>query len=282
MALALSLIAVGGVLYLVQEVFRRAGPWAAWGFFLVLPLLLTPYWIGLGQAGVYRGTGVFPWVKLTSLLFAANWLTALRYTALGDSRWARGGMFLLLPLNMLEAITRDATGGHVAHYLIAAMGMLLIIAVPHPLRAIQVDRTGPHRDLVYVGMTRPWIAGYTLRNWAFVYLNFPEIAGHQLAVLASAFVVGMAAPERWLQVRGFTLATDLLVLPTFPGVVIPFTDTSYWSAPDREMVAAGVCLAIGVLYTACHFVQPGHRAAEVVAAELGARGTSSREAEETR
>lgn len=260
--LAISLFAVAGVLFLAQDVFRRSGRWVAWGAFLGLPLVLLPYWIWQGQVGVYRGTGLFPWVKLASLLFSASWLTALRFTAVGRSPWARGLMFLLLPLNMLEAITQDSFGGHLAHYLIGIMGILLIVAVPHPLRAIRIDTTGPYRDLQYVGMTRPWIIGYTLWNWAFVYLNFPEIAGHQLAVLTAALLVGLADPGRWLQARTFTLATDLLVIATFPKVVIPLTDTAHWATPARENIAAVLCLAVGILYVVCHFLKVREQAAE--------------------
>ena len=116
-------------------------------------------------------------------------------------------------------------------------------------------------------MTRIWIVAYTVWNWAFVYLNYPAIAGHQLAVLASAFVVGMAKPSRWLQSRTFTLAADLLVLASFPGVLVPFTDTSQWVSPHREKIVAGVCLAIAVVYAGCFFMRRGDRSVVKVAAE---------------
>lgn len=267
MELFVRLITVAGLLILVQELFRRAGQWAAWGVFLVLPLALTPYWAWLGQAGAYTEIGLFPWVKLVSLQVGACWLTALRFTSLGRSRWALGLLFLMLPLNMLEAITQDAFGGHLAHYLLVLTGILLVLSVPHPLRAIRIDTTDHSRELRYVGMTRTWIAGYTLWNGAFVYLNYPAIAGHQLAVLGSAFVIGMADPSRWLQSRTFTLAADLLVLATFPAVMVPFTDTSHWATPHREDITAGVCLVIAAVYAGCFFMRRGDRSVEEVAAE---------------
>lgn len=252
MELVAGLFAIAVVLVSVQALFRRAGKWAAWSTFLVLPLALAPFWVWMGQTGAYGDAGAFPWVKLVSLQVGACWLTALRFTALGRSRWALGALFLMLPLNMLEAVTQDAFGGHAAHYLLALSGALLIFAVPHPMQAIRIDSTGRYRDLVYVGMTRTWIVGYTLWNAAFVYLNFPAIAGHQLAALAAAFVVGMSEPHRWLQSRTFTLATDTLALATFPQL-IPFTATATWASPVREDVVAGVCLGLALFYAGCIF-----------------------------
>lgn len=267
MDLVAKLVFIAVLLILVQELFRRAGKWTAWGVFLLLPLALVTYWAWMGRAGAYAGVGVFPWVKLVSLQVAACWLTALRFTSLGRSRWALTLMFLMLPLNILEAVTQDAFGGHLAHYLLGFIGILLILAVPHPMTAIRVDTADRYRELRYVGMTRTWIAGYTLWNGAFVYLNYPAIAGHQFAVLASAFLVGMAEPSRRLQSRVLTLATDVLVLPTFPGTLIPFTNTSHWASPHREAIAVGACLAIAAVYAGRFVVRRGDRSVEEVATE---------------
>ncbi len=204
------------------------------------------------------GSVCSPWVKLVGLQISACWLTVLRFTALGRSRWALGIMFLLLPFNMLEAVAQDAFGGHLAHYLMVLTGIVLILSVPHPMWGIRIDTADHNRELRYVGMTRTWIAVYTLWNWAFVYLNYPAIAGHQLAVLAAAFLVGMAEPSRWLQSRVFTLATDVLVLPTVPGMSVSFTDTSHWASPH---------VIISAVYVGCYFMRRGDRAVWEVAAE---------------
>jgi hypothetical protein len=257
--LVVGLAALAGLLILVPELFRRADKWTAWGAFFVLPLALAPYWNWLGQAGAYGEAGAFPWVKLVSVQFYACWLTALRFTPLGKSRWASGALFLMLPLNMLEAVLQDAFGGHLAHYLLGLSGILLIFSVPHPMKAIRIDTDGRYRELRYVGMTRTWVAGYTLWNAAFVYLNFPAIAGHELAVLASAFAIGMVDPSRWLQARTFTLATDLLALASFPNLIVPFTDTSHWASPHGENLVAGACLAIVAVYAGYIFFRRADR-----------------------
>lgn len=255
MSLALYLVLLAAVLWLCQELLRRANKWIAWGIFLVLPLVLIPYWRHLSESGIYAGRGMFPWVKLASLQLAVSWLTALRFTRLGQSRGARALMFLLLPINMFEAVTLDLHGGHLAHWLLAGSGLLLIIAVPHPLWAIRVDEHGPWRDLLYVGMTRTWIVGYTLWNAAFVYLNFPEIAGHQLAVLAAPLVVGMRRPALWLQARGFTLGVDLLLMATFPELLFPLLDSASWATPGREDYVALGCLFYAAYYAGFHLLR---------------------------
>lgn len=241
------------VLLLVQGGFRRANRWITWGVFLGLPLILTPTWFCLSHAGAYPWAGTFAWVKLYTVQFCACWGTALRFTALGRNRWALGAGFLLLLVNILEAVTKDVYDRHMAHFLVAGSGVLLILSAPHPVRAIRIDTAGPFRDLHYNGLTRPWIIGYTLWNWAFIYLSFPVVAAHQVSVLASAFVIGMIEPRRWLQARAYTLGTDLLVLFTFPRFMVPLMESSDWTTPYREDVAAATCLAIVALIAASYF-----------------------------
>lgn len=225
--------------YLFQELLRRSSQWIAWFLFLGLPFALLSHWIQADQ-----DLGVFPWVKLWTMLFAVCYGTAIRFTALGKSRAAVTAAFLLLPANIMEAVVQDMSGGHAAHFLLAATGVLLIISVPNPFRAIRIDIGGAFRDLIYEEMTRPWIVGYTLWNWSFVYLNFPSIAGHQLSVLAAALLVGMIDPRRWLQARAYTLAGSLLFLFTLPQKSYPLADTTSWATQSRENFAAASCLMI--------------------------------------
>jgi hypothetical protein len=69
---------------------------------------------------------------------------------------------------------------------------------------------------------------------AFVYLNFPFIAGYQLATLPAALIVDMIRPLLWLQVRGYALGVSLLILFTCRDPLLRWTDTSHWTDPDRE------------------------------------------------
>ena len=233
-----------------------------WTVFVAVPVILTRHWFSTNV-----GVGLFPWVKLYSIIVGVLLLTALRFTQLGRYRWALAALFLMLPLNIMEAVAKDLYGTHLAHALVALTGVLLIIAVPHPVRAIRIDDSSAHRDLVYDGMSRTWIAAYSLWNWTFVYLNFPSIAGHQAAVLAAAMVIGMVEPRRWLQARAFTLAPDLIMLATFPRFFVSLTESTYWATPRRENVAAGICLLAGLLYAVRSFVRNKSRSSQSAVAE---------------
>ena len=236
MVLFVGFTLLGVLLFLVQEVLRRAGKWLAWGPFLVMPIVLTPYW----ARNNYQ-VEIFLWFKLYTILFGACWITGLRYTSLGRSPWSLLGVFVLLVINVLEAVVQDVLSGTLAHYLVAFSGVLLLLSLPNQLHAIRIAKSG-YRDLVYRDMTRPWIVAYTVWNAAFVYLNFPIVAGHHLGVLGAAFVVAMHDPRRWLMARTYTLAFDMLLLATFREPLTGALDTTHWLTPAGADLVAFLCL----------------------------------------
>ena len=236
MALVVGLTLLGVLLFLVQEVLRRAGKCLAWGPFLVVPIVLTPYWVRSNYQ-----VEIFLWFKLYTILFGACWITGLRYTSLGRSPWPLLGVIVLLVINVLEAVVQDVLGGTLAHYLVAISGVLLLLSLPNQLHAIRIAEDG-YRDLIYRDMTRPWIVAYTVWNAAFVYLNFPIVAGHHLGVLAAALVVGMHNPRRWLMSRTYTLAFDMLLLATFREPLTGVMDTTHWLTPAGADLVALLCL----------------------------------------
>lgn len=231
-----------------QEILRRAGKWLSWGLFIGLPIVLTRYWFQHNT-----DVEVFPWVKLYTIAFSISWLTALRFTSLGERPRARFCILLLLVVNIVEALIQDAVGRNLPHYLVLLSGILLIVTLPRPLTSVEVDIAGPLRDLHYRGMTRTWIVEYTAWNGAFVFLNFPFVAGYQCAVLGAALIVGLFAPHLWLQARGYTLGVSLLMLATFRDPLLRWSDTSHWAHPDRQDLAAAVCPGIAIGYTYRYF-----------------------------
>lgn len=237
MPLALDIAALTVLLLLVHEGFRRAGEWMAWGWFLALPLALTPHWIAVNDFDL------FAWAKLYTILFCACWLTALRFTGLGRRWWAPATVTGLFALNILEAVVVDLVAARPANLVNAAGGLLLVATLPRTPRAVRIDANRHFRDLHYSGLSRGWIGAFVLWNWTFLLLNYPLIAGHHLAVLGAAFVVGLIDSRRWLQARMYTLAADLLALATFGPVLLPRTDTSHWSTPHLALGAALATLA---------------------------------------
>jgi hypothetical protein len=203
-----ELFALVVLLLLAQTAFRRLRRGATWCCFLVVPALLTPFWLEINTFGL------FPWVKLYTVLASACWLTVLRFTDLGRYGPARCSMIVILIVNILEAVTLDCSYADLTHALHACSGLLLAASLRCSPDTIDVDAAHRYRDLRYDGTTRGWIVGYTLWNATFIQINYPEIAAHQLVVLVVPLVVGMKDPSRWGQARTYTLATDLIVLAT--------------------------------------------------------------------
>lgn len=243
MYVLLQIIAVTVLLLLVQEALRRATPWAVWGLFLLVPLALTPFWIRTNELGV------FPWFKFYTVFFCVCWGTALRFTSLGNRDWARCTIPLLLAVNILEAVVVDLFSHGSAHALNATAGLLLIATLPYDRYAARIDSLNPCRDLLY-GLSLRWVMGYTLWNLTFVYLNYPSLTGHHVAVLVAGLIVAINDPRRWLQARASTLGVNLLFTATYFDDMIAWMDTSTWFDDEVAIVAAGFGL---VLIAACAF-----------------------------
>lgn len=232
-----QILALTIFLAIVQEGFRHVGKWVLWGLFLLMPLGLTPYWLAVNEFGL------FLWIKLYSVCFCVCWGTLLRFSSLGNRTWARSTISLLLAANILEATVLDAIERGLAHDLNAVAGMLLVLTLPYGSNASRIDSAGRCRDL-YCETNRSWVAGYTLWNWTFVYLNYPPLIGQHTAVLLAGLVVGAIDPRRWTQARASTLGINLFAMATFNSDVISWMDTSNWSEAGLGIHAAGIALAI--------------------------------------
>ncbi len=244
MTLFLKLVILMTGLLLLYETLRRCGLWLSLACTSFLPVILTPMWFSQNP-----DIGLFPWVKLYSLVISLTWMNLARFTALGHRTWWRQGLVCLLLINILEAIIQDSQGSHLTHWLVIISGFLVILTLPSFRGSIQIDFATPTRDVTYFGMNRNWIVEYSVWNWAFVYLNFPQIAAHQLAVLNAAAIVGFIRPQLWLQARAYTLMADLMLLATFPKALILWTDSEHWSNPTRQWLVSTICLLIITLFS---------------------------------
>lgn len=236
MPVILQIAALTAALFIAQEVLRHVGKWALLGLFLGVPLVLTPYW------RVVNDFDVFVWIKIYTMMFSVGWGVLLRFTPLGQHRWAGNTIALLFAANILEATAVDAGTWGLAHTLNAVAGLLLVVTLPFGSQTLQIDETRRSRDLLF-GVSRGWLIGYTLWNWTFVYLNYPAFVGHHTAVLLSALIVGLMNPRLWTQARGCTLALNLLVMATINHDMITWLDTSIWFNDRLALGAAGVALA---------------------------------------
>lgn len=220
----LWILALCGVLLLAHEALRRSAPLAVVTFF-VLPAVAPFLW---------KGFDLFYWIKLYLMTFAGFWLVLCRYTKLGAQRWALMVAYAIIVLNFGEVIVKGLLAGTAANIMDAAAGMGLLISAPSPL-ALRVAYGSPWRDIEWP-ITTPWLLGYTVWNWTFVYLNYPVNAGRTTAVLAASLLVGLSRRELWLQARTFTLGTYLLALLSFEP--LGRIDTSRWANASVGLITS--------------------------------------------
>lgn len=235
----LKVVALTALLFAAQELLRRCGKWVLWSLFGLVPLVLTPYWLAANDYGA------FVWLKCYTVFACVCWPSAMRFTSVGDRPWARLSIPLLLAANILEAVTLDALGGSVGHWLVAVAGLILIGTIPREHRAVTIG-AGPCRDL-RLSLTRGWVIAYTAWNWAFVSLNYPVLLGHHTAVLAAALIVGLIDPRRWLQTRAATLGLNLLAMATFDAEMTSWLDGSAWFDATAALGVAVAALMVTVV-----------------------------------
>ncbi|MGC3834442.1 DUF5692 family protein [Moritella viscosa] len=206
-------------LMLLNEICRRV-VWSNYLLFFILPIVLIPLWSS------YDVTYWFKWVKLYSVVGAAALFTLIRFTKIGNMKWAKFG----------AAVMQDFSMGNTANVLNAIGGILSIITLTGWL-SIHADKS-KERDMVWPAMTTFWIIAYDVWNIVFVYLNFPGSATAQLMVLISATLPALFIKKgTWLQARAFTLAGSFMYYFTNPAMF----ESNVVAMPrnDELMLAAG-------------------------------------------
>lgn len=211
-------------LVLFYEWVRRANEWFLWIAFLLGPITLLPYWISIHQ------WGLFEWSKLSTIVVTACALLAVRSVKNPSHRGLDSGLKLLFALNIFEAVVVDFLLGNAAGWMNGSTGLLLLVGLSR--QAFLVDRQGRKIDVLYPGISRAWIVGFTFWNLTFLYNNYPIIVGHHICVLGVPLLIGWKYPGRWFQARIFLLAMDLIVLATFDSALVPRFDTTSWYEPN--------------------------------------------------
>ncbi len=226
------------MLIAAQEFFRRY-PRITMVSFIVIPILLIPYW-RLGGVEDW-----FLWVKGFSVMASIVLIVLFRITRLGNVKLGQQLIHLFLVINIIEAITKDIVVGNIANYFNAMAGILVITTL-NRFNIAHIDTKGEYKDIRWGGMTLMWIVGYTLWNWVFVYLNFSQGSIHHLAVLLAALVIALVDKERWLQTRAVTLGTYFIL-----SISILHSDVEFFNYPYNEsfgLIIAAVALGFMSIY----------------------------------
>ncbi|TKB51400.1 hypothetical protein FCL40_02270 [Ferrimonas sediminicola] len=197
-------------LMVMNEICRRY-KWPTVIIFFVLPIVLIPLWASYGVSYWFK------WVKLYSVVGACVLFTLIRYTRVGEMRWAKFCAAGFLALNISEAVLQDFSMGYTANVLNAIGGIFSIITLTGWAQ-IQAAKT-KERDMIWPAMTTFWIIAYDVWNFAFVYLNFPGSATAQFMVLTAATIPSLLITRgTWLQARAFTLALSFMYYFTNPAM----------------------------------------------------------------
>jgi hypothetical protein len=209
------------VIVLLNEITRRSLK-ASIAVYCILPVLLA-LGVYFGFLGSPSGKAWFGWVKVISALAGVYGFLFIRFTKLGNRKFAYYFPVAILALNIAEAVYRefqvfatykiqtvDASGilvaGGVWNILNGIAGILCIITLTGFV-GIKVSRD-KSKDMIWPDMTWIYVVGYTIWNFAYVYncLSTRSLyAGFTIltaALLAELFLKRGA----WLQHRAQTLS----------------------------------------------------------------------------
>lgn len=217
----IALIVFIGVLLLVNELTRRSKKISI-AVFCALPILLA---IGVfyGPLGSPTGKTWFAWVKVVSALTGVYGFLLIRFTKLGQRKFAAYFPVSILAINIAEAVYRefevystykvltvDAGGilvlGGTWNILNAIAGILTIVTLTGFVGIrVSNDKT---RDMIWPDMTWMYVIGYTLWNFAYVYNCISTRSMYAgFGILLAALIAEYAFKRgAWLQHRAQILS----------------------------------------------------------------------------
>lgn len=247
----LALLGFMGVFLFLNEITRRSVKVSLF-MFVALPILLA---IGIfyGPLGSPTGNTWFGWVKVVSALAGVYGFMLIRFTKLGEKKFAAIFPLAILSINIAEAVYRelevfmtyktatvDAGGilvqGGTWNLLNAAAGVLTIVTLTG-FMGIRVSKDRS-RDMIWPDMTWMYVIGYTLWNYAYVYNCISSRSLYAgFGILMAAFIAEYAFKRgAWLQHRAqilslyamFSLSVDFQTASVFQ-VVPTYTTTALMS-----------------------------------------------------
>ena len=250
----LALVAFIAAFLFLNEISRRSIK-VSMLMYVLLPVLLA---IGIffGPLGSPTGKTWFGWVKVVSALIGVYGFLLIRFTKLGTKKFAAVFPAAILSINIAEAVFRELeifvtyktltvdAGGIVVqggpwNILNAIAGVFTIITLTGFV-GIRVSKD-KSRDMIWPDMTWPYVIGYTLWNYAYVYnciSNRSLYAGFGIltaAVIAEYFFKRGA----WLQHRA-----QILSLYTMFSLSVDFQTASFFKVMPTYSTGALMSLSV--------------------------------------
>ena len=250
----LALVVFIAAFLFLNEISRRSIK-VSMLMYVLLPVLLA---IGIffGPLGSPTGKTWFGWVKVVSALIGVYGFLLIRFTKLGTKKFAAVFPAAILSINIAEAVFRELeifvtyktltvdAGGIVVqggpwNILNAIAGVFTIITLTGFV-GIRVSKD-KSRDMIWPDMTWPYVIGYTLWNYAYVYnciSNRSLYAGFGIltaAVIAEYFFKRGA----WLQHRA-----QILALYTMFSLSVDFQTASFFKVIPTYSTGALMSLSV--------------------------------------
>lgn len=253
----LALVAFIAVFLFLNEISRRSKT-VSLLMFVLLPVVLA-LGIFFGPLGSPTGKTWFGWVKVVSALIGVYGFLLIRFTKLGTKKFAAIFPAAILSINIAEAVFRELeifatyktltvdAGGIVVqggpwNILNAIAGVFTIITLTGFV-GIRVSKD-KSRDMIWPDMTWPYVIGYTLWNYAYVYNCISTRSLYAGFGILTAAIIAEYFFKRgaWLQHRAqilslyamFSLSVDFQtasffqVLPTYsPGALMSLSIASF-------------------------------------------------------
>lgn len=228
----------------LNELSRRSRNWSLF-LFVAVPVLLTPYWLYMGN----EVSNWFVWVKVYSALAGSIGFMVIRFTNFADkNKWFLAFPPIILAVNILEAVLREyqvasingiSDGlllvGGTWNYVNAIAGILNILTICGWVGIYAATRKNS-RDMIWPDMLWFWIIAYDLWNFAYIYNCLTaNVLYTGVALLLSCTIPALWwAKGAWLQHRAHTLAFWAMFMMTFP---YTFTESLFTVKVSYDPVA---------------------------------------------
>jgi len=250
----LALLAFIAAFLFLNEISRRSIK-VSMLMYVLLPVLLA---IGIffGPLGSPTGKTWFGWVKVVSALIGVYGFLLIRFTKLGTKKFAAVFPAAILSINIAEAVFRELqifvtyktltvdAGGIVVqggpwNILNAIAGVFTIITLTGFV-GIRVSKD-KSRDMIWPDMTWPYVIGYTLWNYTYVYNGISNRSLYAGFGILTAAVIAEYFFKRgaWLQHRA-----QILSLYTMFSLSVDFQTASFFKVIPTYSTGALMSLSV--------------------------------------
>ena len=250
----LALVVFIAAFLFLNEISRRSIK-VSMLMYVLLPVLLA---IGIffGPLGSPTGKTWFGWVKVVSALIGVYGFLLIRFTKLGTKKFAAVFPAAILSINIAEAVFRELeifvtyktltvdAGGIVVqggpwNILNAIAGVFTIITLTGFV-GIRVSKD-KSRDMIWPDMTWPYVIGYTLWNYTYVYNGISNRSLYAGFGILTAAVIAEYFFKRgaWLQHRA-----QILSLYAMFSLSVDFQTASFFKVMPTYSTGALMSLSV--------------------------------------